>query len=92
MGNLGLRQAKVMRTKCHVLCHGLGKQLTLGILKHHTDLCLNRGGIFLVYQVEPQRVNGTLLGTNQAVEMLNQRRLTRTGMARKAQELATMHR
>ena len=70
-----------MRTKRHVLCHGLGKQLTLGILKHHADLCLNRGGIFLVCQVEPQRVNGTLLGTNQAVEMLNQRRLTRTGMA-----------
>ena len=81
-----------MWTKCHVLCHGLGKQLTLWILKHHTDLCLNRGGIFLAYQVEPQRVNGTLLGTNQAVEMLNQRRLTRTGMARKAQELATTHR
>ena len=81
-----------MRTKCHVLRHGLGKQLTLWILKHHADLCLNRGGIFLVCQVEPQCVNGTLLGTNQTVEMLNQRRLTRTGMARKAQELATTHR
>ncbi len=81
-----------MRTKRHVLCHGLGKQLTLWILKHHADLCLNRGGIFLVCQVEPQRVNGTLLGTNQAVEMLDQRRLTRTGMTCQAQELAAMHR
>ena len=47
-GNLGLRQAKVVRTKRHVLRHGFGKQLTLGILKHHADLGLNRGGVFLV--------------------------------------------
>lgn len=75
-----LRQAKVVRAKRHVLRHGFGKQLTLGILKHHADLGLNRGGVFLVCQVEPQRVNGTLLGANQTVEMLDQRRLTRTGM------------
>ena len=37
-------------------------------------------------------MNGSLLGTNQAVKMLDQRRLARTGMARKTQELATTHR
>ena len=37
-----------MRTKRHVLRHGFGKQLTLRILKHHADLGLNRGGVFLV--------------------------------------------
>ena len=83
--------AQVLGTEGHVVFHERGNQLVVGILEHHAHRLADavraigvRGGHVLHF-------HGALVGDEQGVQMLGQRRLAAAVAAQDAQEFALAH-
>ena len=87
---LGGGNAEVLGSEGNVVFHKGGDQLVVWVLKYHAGALANRVGVLALGGVHAANLHLPLIGNEQRVQMLRERRLPRSVAAEDAHELAAL--
>ena len=87
---LGGGNAEVLGPEGNVVFHKGGDQLVIRVLKYHAGALTNRVGVLALGGVHAANLHLPLIGNEQRVQMLRERRLSRSVAAEDAHELAAL--
>ena len=82
--------AEVLGPEGNVVFHKGGDQLVIRVLKYHAGALTNRVGVLALGGVHAANLHLPLIGNEQRVQMLRERRLPRSVAAEDAHELAAL--
>ena len=91
LGDLLSRKPQVARTEGDVFCHGRREELVFRVLERHADAPAYVVGGALFRNVAPEGDDATACGVQNAVHVLDEGGLARSGVPCNAQELAFAH-
>ena len=87
---LGGGDSQILGAECHVIFHNRRDELVVRVLKDHAGALANRVGALALGGVHAANLHLPLIGNEQRVQMLRERRLPRSVAAEDAHELAAL--
>ena len=88
LGDVRAFDAEVFRTECHVVFHERCDELVVGVLEHHACGGANVVDVFFVLRIVARNTHAALVGHEQGIHVLRERRFAGAVAAQDTNEFA----